>query len=175
MRWAFSNPVVLFLRNLPMYSRFWTRRRRNPPGPVSCPQLIRLEERLPLGDALLAPLLASSWLGAGAGVIWEGEPPHVSKEDSIPGLGWQTDTWDALWAAQGGDVSAEGEVVVASAARPTWPVLSGLQDPGDVRTAPPENTVRWAARLPERTVALAEAPGVAPGMEPHGGNPFHPF
>jgi hypothetical protein len=47
-----------------MSRRLMMRLLKSPQRPVYRPQVIRLEERLPLGDALVGPLLAASWLGA---------------------------------------------------------------------------------------------------------------
>src|SRR6266849_2474982 len=141
-----------------MSSRLMMRRLKSPQGPMYRPQVIRLEERLPLGDALVGSLLAANWLGASLGSIPEGESPRVSKKDSLAGLSLAAENGEFVWAGGFTDTGAVEAIEVA----PRQPVSSGLADAVDISIAPTAALRGSAGSLPERPVSLVETPGVAP-------------
>src|SRR5262249_5738444 len=129
--------------------------------PIYRPRVIRLEERLPLGDALVGPLLAASWLAASLGSIPEGETPPVSKRDSSAGLSLAIQSADSRWGGGLKGNGAVGAIEVASA--PSRPVSSGLADVMDLITRATAGL--RGSSLPERPVSLVEMSAAATGTE----------
>jgi hypothetical protein len=123
------------------------------------PQVILLEERLPLGDALVGPLLAVSWVGSSLGTIPEGEAFAVSREDSLSALSLAIQGGDSLWAVGSNDPGAVEPIEMVST--PSRPISSGLADPVDLGTARAPVLSSGTDNPPEQSVSLAEMPAAA--------------
>jgi len=125
---------------------------------------------LPLGDALIGPLLAVSWVGSSLGSIPKGEAFAVSREDSLAELSLAIESGDSLWAAGSNDTGAVGPIEMVST--PSRPISSGLANPVDLGTARAPVLSSGTDYLPEQSVPLAEIPAAAPAMQMNVMSPY---
>jgi hypothetical protein len=153
-----------------MPCRSIARRQKNPHESAFRPQVVGLEERLPLGDALLGPLLTAGWLGASLTPISEGETPDVPTDNRTLARGWQGDSTDSLWAGLVGEAGAQEQLAMAPAARPVRPLPSGVQEMGDLGTTPGAGARVGPAQLPEVSAFVGQTEGLTAGLAPRGAN-----
>ena len=154
-----------------MASRLMVRRQKSVQRPVYHPQVIRLEERLPLGDALIGPLLAASWLGANLGSSWDAENRSVLKDPSISRSSGESETGESLWAGVLVSSGTAEQITLAAPGR-VRPSFSA-ENMGEIGTAAPVSIVRGGLDLPERMVSSPEMSGVGAGMERNWGTSFY--
>jgi hypothetical protein len=161
---ALSNPCQCSFRSDAMHTRCGSRRRKGPQSIGFRPQVIPLEARLPLGDALLGSLLASSWLGAKLASIREVETPEAPIRENLLEVHRQPESWVSVWAVGFGDAPPARNSGLALAPSSTPPMASGVEGQVDFGTTAATAMLRWPFDLLERP-APAGAPGVMSGPE----------
>jgi hypothetical protein len=153
-----------------MPSRLIARRQKIPHEFAFRPQVVGLEERLPLGDALVGPLLTAGWLGAALTPTAEGEMPDVPTDNRTLARGWQGDSTDSLWAGLDGEAGAQEQIVMVPAARLGQPLSSGVQELVGLGTTRAAGARVGPAQLPEPSVFVAPKGGLAAGLTARGAN-----
>ena len=154
-----------------MGSRLAVRRKKSLQRGVYRPRVIGLEERLPLGDAVVGPLVAASWIGAQSTWSWESDSPSVLKDEGIAWASGKSESRESLW---GGAVvgSKAVEQITLGSPEQHRPLFSA-EDLGDVGTASPVSTVRGAPDFADRMVYAPETLGAVAGTEVNWGSSFY--
>jgi hypothetical protein len=154
-----------------MPSRFPSRRQRiRQESFFHRPRLVYLEPRLLLGDTVLGPVLASSWLAGKLATIGTTDVISITDDQSIPSWRSQADGGGSLCLEWSGAVGSDA--VAASATGVTQLAWTESSDTLDLGTGPALDGVRWSAERPLALPVVLEPPGTPAIPALNSGTPF---